>query len=351
MESKVTTTETRVGKITLVTLTNDSGAWVTLSSLGGGVVNVCVPDNSGKLDDVVIGYTDPADYMADGPCAGKIPGRFANRIAKGHFTLDGVEHTLPVNNGPNHLHGGPDGFQNKIWMVDSVTDHSVRFFLESPDGEAGYPGNLKVAATYTWDNDNTLKLRLEADTDKATVVNLTNHSYFNLAGHDSGSVAQHKLKLYASHYLPTDETLIPTGEIAPVSGTPMDFTKPTAIGEHLADDFPALKYGKGYDNCWVVDNYKKGVEQKVAELTEATSGRVLEISTTQPAAQVYTGNWLNGCPSGKGGNVYHDYDAVAIECQNFPDAPNHPNFPTPVLRPGEHFDETISFHFTTTSKA
>ena len=311
-----------MGEITLYTLTNESGASVTLSSLGAGIVKTDVPDRNGKLDDVVIGYANPADYIADGSCAGKIPGRFANRIARGHFTLDGKEYTLAINNGPNALHGGPTGFMNRIW--DSTADEaedSVTFTRNSPDGEEGYPGTLKVKAKYT---------------------------YWNLEGHNSGSILDHELQLACSHYLPTDDTLIPTGEIAAVAGTPMDFTSPKKIGRDIKADFPALNYGKGYDNCWIADGPKrKGELRTVAILTSEPSGRVLEVSTTQPAAQVYTGNWLAGSPANKCGRSYNDYDGVAIECQNMPDAPNHADFPSAVLRPGEKYDETIRFSFKT----
>lgn len=338
-----------MGEITLYTLTNESGASVTLSSLGAGIVKTDVPDRNGKLDDVVIGYANPADYIADGSCAGKIPGRFANRIARGHFTLDGKEYTLAINNGPNALHGGPTGFMNRIW--DSTADEaedSVTFTRNSPDGEEGYPGTLKVKAKYTWSDDNVLTLRLQAETDAPTVINLTNHAYWNLEGHNSGSILDHELQLACSHYLPTDDTLIPTGEIAAVAGTPMDFTSPKKIGRDIKADFPALNYGKGYDNCWIADGPKrKGELRTVAILTSEPSGRVLEVSTTQPAAQVYTGNWLAGSPANKCGRSYNDYDGVAIECQNMPDAPNHADFPSAVLRPGEKYDETIRFSFKT----
>lgn len=350
MKSNVQTIDSKVGKLTLITFTNDSGAYVTLSSLGAGIVSVCVPDDKGNIADVVIGYDDPADFMADGPCAGKVPGRFANRIANGRFSLDGKEYELPINNGPNHLHGGPDGFQNHVWTVGSLTDDSVEFTLISKDGHAGYPGCIEVKAIYKWNDDNVLSLRLMANTDAATIVNLTNHTYFNLAGHNSGTVLNHRLQLNASHYLPTDETLIPSGEIASVAGTPMDFTAEYVIGGRIGEDFPALKYGKGYDNCWVLDKKSPGQLVTAAKLTDKASGRVLEVATTQPAVQVYTGNWLNGCPAGKNGAEYHDYDAVAIECQNFPDSPNHSNFPSPVLRPGETYDQLIEFRFKTVLK-
>lgn len=335
-----------LGEITLYTLTNASGASVTLSSLGAGIVAVNVPDRDGKLADVALGYKDPASYIADGPCAGKIPGRFANRIALGHFTLDGKEYSLAINNGPNALHGGPTGFMNRIW--DSCAEgNSVTFTYTSADGEEGYPGKLSVTARYTWTDDNELSLNITAECDAATVVNLTNHAYFNLDGENSGTVLDHELKLKASAYLPTDDTQIPTGEIVPVAGTPMDFTEFKAIGRDIKADFHPLKVGKGYDHCWVIDGYKKGQLQEVAELRSSKSGRSLVISTTQPGMQVYTGNWLAGCPESISGGAYNDYDGVAIECQGFPDAPNKPQFPCSVLRPGEKYDEIIKFKFNT----
>ncbi len=334
------------GDITLYKLTNSSGASVTLSSLGAGIVSVVVPDKDGNLENVAISYADPADYFYDGPCAGKVPGRFANRIARGHFTLDGKEYTLAINNGPNALHGGPEGFQNRIWE-SRVEGDTVIFFRNSPDGEEGYPGSLDVEAAYTWSDDNKLTLRLTAVTDAKTIVNLTNHCYWNLDGYNAGSALDHEMWLACSHYLPTDETLIPTGEIALVAGTPMDFTQPKVVGRDIKIDFPALNFGKGYDNCWVVDDYEKGKLQKVAVLSSDRSGRVLEVETTQPAAQVYTGNWLAGSPKNNAGRSYDDYDGIAIECQSMPDSPNHPNFPSTELNPGEKYDETVVFSFST----
>ena len=334
------------GDITLYTLINDKGASVVLSSLGCAIVAVNVPDRDGKLADVTIGYADPTSYYYDGPCAGKVPGRYANRIAKGHLVVDGKTYQLAINNGPNALHGGPEGFQNQIWE-SAIEDGKVVFTRTSPDGEENYPGELKVKAIYSWNDDNELKLQLIATTDKTTVVNLTNHAYFNLAGENSGNIFDHELWLACSHYLPTDDTLIPTGEIAPVAGTPMDFTTARLIGRDIKEDFAALNFGKGYDNCWVVDDWKKGELKHVATLSEAKSGRALEVYTTQPAAQVYTGNWLAGSPISKSGRSYNDYDAVAIECQGMPDAPNKPNFPCQELKPGEEYNETIIFKFKT----
>lgn len=345
MKISVITSPSPKGLITLVTLTNASGAKVTLCSLGAAIQKVEVPDKDGVLDDVVLGYADPADYIADGPCAGKVPGRYANRIAKGHFSIGDETYTLAINNGPNALHGGPEGFQNQIWLTKVTEEGKVIFTYFSADGEEGYPGNLTATATYEWSEDNTLRLTLEARTDKTTVVNLTNHAYWNLNGQNSGSALGHVMQLMCSNYLPTDETLIPTGEIAPVAGTPMDFTEAKVVGRDIKQDFPALNYGKGYDNCWLVDNYEPGKLQKVAVLSSPESGRILEVSTTQPAAQVYTGNWLAGSPLNKSGRVMDDYDGIAIECQHTPDAPNQPQFPSTLLEPGQKFKEVIEFAF------
>ena len=334
------------GDITIYKLVNSKGESVVLSSLGAGVVSVVVPDKNGKLDDVVLGYADAADYFYDGPCAGKVPGRYANRICKGLFAIDGKEYKLAINNGPNALHGGPEGFMNRIWNSEA-TECGVKFSRISADGEEGYPGELKVTAAYTWTDNSELKLELTAVSDKKTVVNLTNHTYFNLAGENSGSVLDEELWLSASKYLPTDDTLIPTGEIAPVAGTPMDFTSAKKLGRDIKTDFPALNYGKGYDNCWVIDGWEKGKLQLAARLCDAVSGRVLEVSTTQPAIQVYTGNWLAGSPKNKCGRSYNDYDGVALECQGMPDAPNKPQFPSQLLNAGEEYRQTIIFKFTT----
>ena len=326
------------------TIKNNSGAYVQLSPVGAGIVGIGVPDREGKIENVVLSYAKGEDYFADGPCAGKIPGRYANRIAKGKFTLDGKEYTLPVNNGPNHLHGGPDGFQNKLWE-SRIEGEAVEFMYFSEDGEAGYPGNLKVVARYEWGEDNALKLYFTARSDKATVVNLTNHAYFNLNGEGNGDILAHELKLNASVYLPTDETLIPVGEPDPVAGTPMDFQEFKAIGAEIKEDFPALKYGKGYDNCWMINGYEPGQLQSAAKLYSPQSGRMLEVLTTQPAVQIYTGNWLAGCPAGKCGRSYFDYEGVAIECQHCPDSPNKPDYPSTVLRPENQFEEAIIWQF------
>lgn len=334
------------GEITLYTIVNQSGASVTLSSLGAGIVSVKVPDKDGKIENVVLGYTNPSDYMADGPCAGKTPGRYANRIAKGQLPVDGKEYSLAINNGPNALHGGPTGFQNHIWDSNTEGDNKVIFTLESPDGDEGYPGNLKATVTYEWTEEDELIIEYKAVTDATTVVNLTNHAYFNLAGENSGTVLDHELMLACSKWLPTDATQIPTGEIAPVEGTPMDFTQFKTIGRDINADFEALKIGKGYDHCFVVDEWIPGRLSPVAVLRDNKSGRSLKVLSTQPGAQIYTGNWFGGeTPLNPEGRPYQDYEGVAIECQHFPDSPHHPNFPSTLLKPGETFTQKTVFAF------
>lgn len=353
MKTETRKAATPIGDAEIIRLTNDHGAWVELSSLGAGIVGLGVPDRKGVIENVALCYADPAAYYEDGPCMGKVPGRYANRIAKGHFTLDGNEYTLAVNNGPNALHGGPTGFQNRLWEVRHLPN-GVRFSYVSEDGEEGYPGKLAVTADYIWSENDVLDLYLRAVTDKETVVNLTNHCYWNLRGATSGSVLNHTLKLKASRYLPTDDTLIPTGNLDLVEGTPMDFccteanemTVGKTLGQDIKVDFPALKYGKGYDNCWVIDGWENGMfTPDAAVLEDPFSGRCLSIGTTQPGVQVYTGNWLEGCPEGPDGHRYHDYDGVAIECQGFPDAPNRPTFPSQTLNPFGVYDQHIRFAF------
>lgn len=326
------------------TIINASGASVVLTNIGAGIVSINVPDRDGRIGDVVIGYGKAESYFGDGPCAGKCPGRYANRICKGKMEIDGTIFNLPINNGPNHLHGGPEGFQNKVWESRKKRG-TVEFMYYSEDGEMGYPGNLKVIARYEWTEDNQLRLTLTARTDRKTVINLTNHSYFNLNG--GGSVLRHYLTLNASEYLPTDSSLIPTGDSEPVAGTPMDFLNPKTLGRDIRKDFPALVFGKGYDACYVIDGYVNGQLQEAAELYSKKSGRVLKVLTTQPGIQVYTGNYLGGCPIGKRGRIYHDYDAVALECQHYPDSPNHPDYPSTVLEPGKTFRQVIIFAFGT----
>ena len=344
MLTETKTAPTPLGDATIIRLTNDHGAWVELSSLGAGITGLGVADREGNIENVALNYADDASYFEDGPCMGKIPGRYANRIAKGIFRLGDKEYQLAVNNGPNHLHGGPTGFQNRLWECRELPN-GVRFTYVSADGEEGYPGQLRVTADYIWSENDILDLYLRAVTDCDTVVNLTNHCYWNLRGAQSGSVLDQELRLNASRWLPTDETLIPVGEPAPVAGTPMDFTTAKPLGRDIRADFPALKYGKGYDNCFLLDGWRRDFLTPAATLHDPVSGRTLRLATTQPGVQVYTGNWLDGCPAGPDGYRYHDYDGVALECQGFPDAPNRPDFPDQILRPGQPYDQHIRFTF------
>lgn len=333
------------GEIKTVTLTNGRGASVTLSTLGAGITSVIVPDAAGKFADVCMGYAKPSDYLYDGPNAGKTLGRYANRISEGRFVLDERPYRLPINLPPSHLHGGPEGFQNQIWTIESVDDKRVVMTLHSPDGQMGYPGNVDARVTYTWDDDNRLTIDYEAVTDAPTVINMANHAYWNLDGHDSGTVLLHTLQLNASRWLETDRDLVPTGVILGVAETPMDFTYEKALGEDMDADYPPLKWAKGYDHCWLIDNLEGDVAE-AARLRSDKSGRVMTVFTNQPAVQVYTGNWLADSPAGKDGAVYHDYDCVAIECEGCPDAPNRPEFPSQRLNPGETYRRTTVYQFT-----
>lgn len=335
-----------LGEITIFTVTNKEGASVVLSSLGAAIVAVNVPDKEGNIENVALSYAEPADWLADGPCMGKIPGRYANRICKGHLEVDGTTYQLAINNGPNALHGGPTGFQNRIWNAVKLHD-GVRFVYHSADGEENYPGNLTAVAEYHWSDDNVLTLNLSAISDKDTVVNLTNHAYFNLDGADSGSVLKHRMQIRATQWLPTDETQIPTGEYADVNDTPMDFMTPKEIGQDIHANFEALRIGKGYDHCWVIDGWEPGKMKEDAVVLEAAkSGRKLTVGSDQPGVQIYTGNWLAGSPLNNSGRSYEDYDGVAIEMQGFPDAPNQPKFPSQLLKAGELYNRTIRFAFT-----
>jgi aldose 1-epimerase len=326
--------------VTLFVLTNAAGNRVQMIDYGAIVVSIDVPDRDGKKVNVTAGFDSLEGYLQRHPYFGSTVGRFCNRIAKGKFVLDSKTYSLAVNNGPNHLHGGEVGFDKKIWTVTELkADNSVglKFTLVSPDGDEGYPGTLTTHATYVWDNDNRLTLTFEATTDKATVVNLTNHAYFNLGGPGSGTVYNHDLTLAADQYLPVDEFMIPTGQLASVVGTPLDFVAPHKIGERIAE----LKATNGYDHCYVVRG-KTGELRSAAKVSDPASGRTLEILTTQPGIQLYTGNFL----AGNAGNAkYKMHEAFCLETQHYPDAPNQPAFSTTVLKPGETLKEVTSFQF------
>lgn len=344
---KITTTKhpSAKGEITWYELTNAQGASVVLSTMGAGIVEVRVPDRDGKIENVALSYAEAADYIADGPCLGKCPGRYANRIANGHLVVDGKEYKLSINNGPNALHGGPEGFQNQNWDAEELED-GVRFTYHAKGGEEQYPGNLTLTATYRWSDANVLSLDFHAESDAATVVNLTNHAYWNLEGADAGKIYEHEMKIKASKWLPTDETQIPTGEFADVAGSPMDFHESKKIGADIHKETDALKIGKGYDHCWAIDGWEPGkMMADAVELYSDKTGRRLSVSSDQPGVQIYTGNWLAGSPKNRSGRSYEDYEGVAIEMQGFPDAPNKPEFPSQLLKAGESYDRKIVFAF------
>ncbi len=330
----------------LYTLKNHNGTEVAITNYGATIVSLKTPDRTGRFADIVLGFDDLAGYRGKNPYFGATVGRYANRIAKGRFTLAGKEYRAPVNNGPNALHGGLRGFDKRVWEAKPRTDshgaHLTCTYL-SKDGEEGYPGNLKVTVEFTLTDANELRIEYSAATDRETVLNLTNHSYFNLAGQGSGEVLNHRVMLAAEQFTPVDDTLIPTGELRNVAGTAFDFRQPTAIGARIDQPDPQLKAGGGYDHNFVV----AGGQQPTlfARVTEPGSGRVLEALTTEPGVQFYTGNHLDGSVHGKGGKPYGPRAGFTLETQHFPDSPNHPNFPITVLKPGERFHSVTIFRF------
>jgi aldose 1-epimerase len=338
----------------MYTLTNKNGVEAAITNYGGTVVSLQVPDRLGKLADVVLGYDNVSGY-ADGKAnLGAIVGRYGNRIAHGKFELGGASYTLARNNGENHLHGGIQGFNKRLWTAKDESGGAgpaLELNYVSKDGEEGYPGNLSVRVVYTLTSDNELKIDYSATTDKPTILNLTNHSYFNLAGEGNGDILQHQLMIDADRFTPVDATLIPTGELRKVKGTPFDFSTPTAIGARINEDDEQLKFGKGYDHNWVLAAGKTGASELelalAARLYEPQSGRVLEVWTTEPGVQFYSGNFLNANVRGKGGKVYDFRSALCLETQHFPDSPNHPGFPSTVLTPGRHYHSTTVFKFST----
>jgi len=335
---------TKAGEaVDLYTLENANGMKVKIATYGGIVTELHVPDRDGNPADVVCGFETLAEYEAGHPYFGALIGRYGNRIAKGRFTLDGKEYTLATNNGENHLHGGNVGFDKKVWKAEPVeTDNSVGVKLTyvSPDGEEGYPGTLTSTVVYELTADNELKIDYKATTDAPTIVNLTHHGYFNLGGHDSGDILGHVMMIAADRYTPVDEGLIPTGELAPVAGTVMDFTKPTAIGARIKDIA-----GGGYDHNYVL-NSQDGSLALAARVSDPKTGRVMEVYTTEPGIQFYTGNFLDGSNKGKGA-VYNKHAAFCLETQHYPDSPNKPDWPSVVLRPGQTYRHTTVYRFTT----
>ncbi len=332
------------------TLTNAHDIEVRAITYGAIITVIRTPDRSGKLADIVFGFDSLQGYLAQSPYFGAIVGRFANRIARGQFSLDGVTYHLATNNGPNSLHGGLRGFDKVLWTAEPVQSDSgagVVFHYLSPNGEEGYPGNVDVRVTYMLTPRDELVVDYTATTDKATPLNLSQHSYWNLHGDGKGDILDHVLTLDASAYTPVDSTLIPTGQIAAVAGTPFDFRSPTAIGARIEQPNKQLRFGKGYDHNWVLDRPAGGGTALVraARLVDSTSGRTLEISTSEPGIQFYSGNFLDGTITGKHGVVYGHRAALCLETQHFPDSPNHPNFPSTILRPGETFRSRTVFVF------
>ncbi|MDR3703570.1 MAG: galactose mutarotase [Candidatus Sulfopaludibacter sp.] len=335
--------------IDLYTLTNTSGMQAGIITYGGAVVSLTAPDKSGKFGDVVLGMDTLDGYRQEPNYFGALIGRYGNRIGHATFKLEGKTYTLPKNDHDNTLHGGTQGFDKRVWKareLGTAFGPAVELTFVSKDGEEGFPGTLTAKVVYTLTDANELKIEYSATTDKPTVLNLTNHSYFNLAGAGVGNNLEHRVTILADHFTPVDEGLIPTGEIKPVKGTPFDFTKPTAIGARINQDDPQLKFGKGYDHNWVL-NKRNGVMGKAAEVYEPTSGRVMEVLTTEPGLQFYTGNFLDGSVKGKGGVAYPFRAAFCMETQHYPDSPNQPKFPSTELKPGQTYHTTTIYKFST----
>lgn len=331
--------------VELFTLKNENGVEAQITNYGGRIINLWTPDKNGDFADIVVGYETLAEYLKSNEIYyGTLIGRYGNRIAKGHFTLNDSVYTLATNNKVNHLHGGVKGFNNVVWDAQKIDDQTLELKYLSPDGEEGYPGNLNVKVVYTLTNDNELKVEYWATTDKATPVNLTQHSFFNLKGAGNGDVNGHIMEILADSYIPVDSTLIPLGEVAPVDGTPFDFRKPTAIGARVNDENEQLKNGGGYDHNWVINKAETGLNYAV-KVVEPISGRTLEVFTNEPGVQFYGGNFMNGSDSGKGGKVYAYRGALALETQHFPDSPNQPSFPSTILNPGEEYYSVCIYKF------
>lgn len=329
----------------LCVLTNKNGAELAITNYGAKIVSLMVPDRNGKLIDVVTGHATLDDYLhSEEPYFGAVCGRYANRIAKGKFTLDGTTYELPVNNGPNCLHGGIEGFNAKVWDIEYHDDHSVQLKYVSADAEEGFPGTLETIVTYSLTDENEVMILYQAITDKPTVLNLTNHSYFNLSGAGDPYIGDHLLTINADYYLPTDSTAIPYGAKEKVEGTPMDFRREYAVGERINDNFEQLVFGKGYDHTYVLNKTADELSF-CARCQSPKTGIVLEVYTTQPGVQLYTGNWMTGNFQGKPGQYYPERAALCLETQHFPDSPNQPGYPTTTLRPGERFESSTYFKF------
>ncbi|HET7413462.1 MAG TPA: aldose epimerase family protein, partial [Pararhizobium sp.] len=331
-------------------LDNANGMQVNIITYGGAVQSIKVPDKNGYIEDVALGFDDLEGYLQTDTYFGALIGRYGNRIAKGTFKLEGQEYHLPINNGPNSLHGGTKGFDKHVWAASPIrtgNEVGVELTYFSRDGEMGYPGDLAVTVRYTLDNDNDLRIHYSAVTDKPTVINLTNHTYFNLAGAGNGTILDQVAMLNADRFTPIDNTLIPTGELKEVAGTPLDFTKPMAIGSRIHSDYQQLKFTEpkqgGYDFNYVLNN-PGNLKTLAARVTDPKSGRTIEMYTTEPGIQFYTGNFLNDV-KGKNGNVYRHWGGFTLEAQHFPDSPNEPNFPSTELKPGQKYTQTTIYKF------
>ncbi|HPA99366.1 MAG TPA: aldose epimerase family protein, partial [Candidatus Marinimicrobia bacterium] len=325
-------------------ISNDKGVSAEIISYGAIVVSLTAPNRNGQLEDVILGFDDLASYEKDNTFQGSIVGRYGNRIAGGKFSLDGKVYQLNLNDGPNHLHGGPKGFFKVIWDIEQLDSQSVRLTYVSPDGEEGYPGEVKISVVYTITDDDALRIDYYGTTDRPTILNPTSHCYFNLSGSPKNTILDHELMLNADFFTPIDEFSIPTGEIRPVAGTPLDFREPKPIGRDINAEDEQIKFGKGYDHNWVI-NGKPGQVRLAATVYESKSGRLMECLTDQAGLQFYSGNFLDGSLIGKGGIRYNYRCALCLEAQAFPDSPNKPHFPSVVLRPGEEYRQTTIYRF------
>ena len=332
--------------VTLYTLTNRAGITIKITNYGGRIVSIIIPDRHGEMADVALGFDNLEGYLGNNPYFGALIGRFGNRIGDARFTLDGKDYHLPANDGQNCLHGGPHGFDKQVWTARELPGASPALELTylSKDGEEGFPGDLSLKVVYTLSDNDELKIAYSATTDKDTIINLTNHSYFNLAGQGSGNILQQEMMINAERFTPVGPALIPTGQIESVVGTPLDFRKMTLIGAHIDVNYPQLKYAKGYDFNYVLDRKGPGMVL-AARALDPKSGRGLEVFTTEPGVQFYTGNFLDGTIHGKGGQVYAYRSAFTLETQHFPDSPNHANFPSTELKPGQTYHQTTTFKF------
>lgn len=327
-----------------ITLNNANGLKATITPYGGKVISLWIPDRNGNLGDIVLGYDSASQYPAGNPYFGALIGRYGNRIGKGKFPIEGTMYQLATNNGANALHGGPGGFHTVMWRVVEAKPNSIELAYTSADGEEGYPGTLQAKVIYTLTDANELTIDYEATTDKPTVVNLTHHSFFNLGGEGVGDILNHKLQIVADKITPVDEGLIPTGEFKSVIGTPFDFNKPTTIGARIDAEDTQLKYGKGYDHNWVLNREGEGLSL-AAVVTEPVTGRVMEVWTTEPGLQFYSGNFLDGSDVGKGGKRYPFRSAFCLEAQHFPDSPNKSQFPSTLLMPGDRYEQKTMYKF------